>query len=65
MSSYGYEWVTAIAVQLDVVYDSSTVCDVLVSKVKPCMFKYMPCKGKPRMAQKRIAYATLCTHQRK
>ncbi len=42
LSSYGYEWVTAIAVLFGKVYDSLTVCDMLVSKIKACMFKYMP-----------------------
>ncbi len=50
MSSYGYEWVTTIAVLFGKVYDSPTVCDMLVPKIKPCMFKYMPYKAKPRMA---------------
>ena len=42
MSSYGNEWVTVIAVLFGKVYDSPTVSEMLVSKIKPCMFKYMP-----------------------
>ena len=34
MSSYGYEWVATIAVLFGKVYDSPTVCDMLVQRLR-------------------------------